>query len=623
MASVPEYSEVIETNGVRVPFFPNVITPKIERPLRNNRYEGGECAALRQILRPGDRVLELGAGIGLISTVAALTEGVQSVTAVEANPELIPVIRETHRLNGVSRVDLRNGVVVPSNQKRTAFYLRADFWASSMEPDSRPYKKKKHLPCFNIRALVAEIRPTVIVCDIEGGEMGLFDDVDLSGVRAMILEMHPKVYGAETVENITGLIEGQGLGFQAPDKPSSVRYFERQEPAMPASAPAPAPAPAARPGKAAAVAPSALVINPDLSWMTDKPWKPRQARYLVTTCMKDEGPFILEWLAWHKSIGIQDFVVFSNDCTDGTDTLLDRLEEMGELRHLPNPAKIFDNPAFQPFALAYTPYLSEFKKADFYISMDVDEFINVRLGKGKIWELLEHTGPFDALSMSELNHGSNMRREYEPGLMTEQFPRHQRERPGKWRSRRGVKTIVRLGEKLKFIRNHRPDLRDDAGPVTWLDGSGRPIDHFHKDATENGMDIRGTYDLVALNHFALRSLNSYLVKMFRGDVVVKGKKVSHRYWRQRDRHSDLTINFDRQNTAFKRKYNAYMKDEKLRKIHEACCAAHQARIEELINTPTFKERRDWVIEHVWEPRAAEEQAAAAEEQAAKERGDNG
>ena len=56
------YDEVITSSGVKVPFVPSIITPKIERPMRNNRYEGGECAALRRILRPGDRVLELGGG---------------------------------------------------------------------------------------------------------------------------------------------------------------------------------------------------------------------------------------------------------------------------------------------------------------------------------------------------------------------------------------------------------------------------------------------------------------------------------------------------------------------------------------------------------------------------------
>jgi hypothetical protein len=38
--------------------------------------------------------------------------------------------------------------------------------------------------------------------------------------------------------------------------------------------------------------------------------------------MKNEGPFILEWLAWHRAIGVQDFLIYTNDCTDGTDTFL-------------------------------------------------------------------------------------------------------------------------------------------------------------------------------------------------------------------------------------------------------------------------------------------------------------
>ena len=599
MAISEQYEEVIESNGVKIPFIPRIITPKIERPMRNNRYEAGECLLLRDLLRKGDRVLELGAGIGLISTVAAKVDGVESITAIEANPELIPVIEETHRLNDISSVDLRNGVVVASMQKRSPFYLRADFWASSMEPESRAFVKKKHLPCYNIHKLIEEKNPTVIVCDIEGGEMGLFDDADLSGVRAMVLEFHPKVYGAETVEEITRQIEAKGLIFQVPDKPSSVRSFLRDP-----KAPVPAMVATEDTGKAQ---------NPDLSGLKDKPWDPKSARFLVTTCMKDEGPFIIEWLAWHKSIGIQDFVIFTNDCSDGTDLLLDRLDEMGELRHLPNPALATGSPSFQLHALAYTPHLSEFRRADFYISMDVDEFINIRAGKGRMVDLLKETGPFDALSISELNHGSNMIEDYQRGLMIDQFPRHQRETPGKFRSRRGVKTIVRLGDKLQFIRNHRPDMRVDAGPVTWLDGSGRPLEVLQEKPEENGVDVRGTYKLAVLNHFPLRSLNSYLVKMFRGDVVVKNKMVSQRYWRQRDRQSDLTSGFDRQRKAFKKVYDALMKDKVLAALHDDCCAAHEARIEQLLQDPVFQKRKQWVKDEIWEPEIAKQAVREADQ----------
>lgn len=584
-----EYDEIIVTNGVKIPFVPRIITPKIERPMRNNRYESTECATIREILKAGDRVLEFGAGVGLLSTIAAQVEGVESVTAIEANPELVPVINETHRLNDVSMVELLNGVVVSNQRKRAPFYLRADFWASSMEPDSREYNKKKHLPCFNVQTLIEDKKPTVIVCDIEGGEVGLFDDADLSGVRAIVLEFHPKVYGAEIVEEITQGIEAKGLIFQKPNKPSTVRCFIRDKGAVISKAPTEKSGTKDR-GKA---------VNPDLTGLKAKKWNPKTARYLVTTCMKDEGPFIIEWLAWHKSIGIQDFVVFTNDCTDGTDLLLDRLDEMGELRHLPNPALASANSRFQLFSIAYTPYLAEFKRADYYISMDVDEFINIRSGDGQMSDLLAKAGPFDALSMSELNHGSNMHEDFEPGLLIDQFPRHQREGPGAQKSRRGVKTIVRLDEKLQHVRNHRPDLKHDLGQVTWLDGSGRPLASLHDDPSENGIDVRGTYDLVVLDHFPLRSLNSYLVKMHRGDVVVPDKMVSPRYWRMRDRQSDLTSTFERQRKGFDLVYNKLMADKKLAAIHEKCCEAHAERIAEIVNVPVFQERKQWIFDNIW------------------------
>ncbi len=137
-----DYDEIITSSGIKVPFVPAIITPKIERPMRNNRYEGGECAALRRILRPGDRVLELGAGVGLLSTVAGLIEGIGSVTTIEANPDLIPLIRETHRLNGVTGVDLRNGVATPTTAPRsTSTCARISGprrWNRTAAPSPRP-----------------------------------------------------------------------------------------------------------------------------------------------------------------------------------------------------------------------------------------------------------------------------------------------------------------------------------------------------------------------------------------------------------------------------------------------------------------------------------------------------
>lgn len=568
------YDEVIETSGIKVPFVPAIITPKIERPMRNNRYEGGECAALRRILRPGDRVLELGAGVGLLSAVSGGVAGVESVTAIEANPDLIPIIRETHRLNGVTKVDLRNGVIAPEDGPEIDFYLRADFWASSMEPASRAFTRAVKLPRFGLKQLMLDLRPTVIVCDIEGGEMGLFDGADLSSVRAMVVEFHPKVYGDDGVTRIMAMLATKGIHLSPTNKDgSSVQVLERTAPAR---------------------SPNALPLRPYRDWPLTDP------RVYVATCMKDEGPFILEWLAWHKSVGVTDLVVFTNDCTDGTDALLDRLADLGHLTHLPNPALATGLTAFQPVALAYAHHLRPMREADVFLSMDVDEFLNIRVGDGTLNALFKATGPFDVISISEVNHGANQQEHFAPGWLTEQFPGHQSTTPGWKKSRRGVKSLVRLSDRVEKLRNHRPDMRNDVGPILWLDGSGRLQATLHADRSENGLDSRGTFDLIRLEHFPLRSLDSYLAKMYRGDVVVTGKQVSRTYWRTRNHMDESTSNFApmlKKAKAWAKKH--LEKDKALMALHDACCAAHAAKIAELVQDPVFLERRNWALTEAW------------------------
>lgn len=37
-------------------------------------------------------------------------------------------------------------------------------------------------------------------------------------------------------------------------------------------------------------------------------------RTLAILTQRNEGAFLLEWLAHHRAIGFTDFLVFSNDC---------------------------------------------------------------------------------------------------------------------------------------------------------------------------------------------------------------------------------------------------------------------------------------------------------------------
>ncbi len=566
--------EVIESSGLLVRVLRDLIPEKMDQALRANRYEALEMATLKRILRPGDRVLDLGAGLGLLAATAARTEGIASVTAVEANADLCAVADETLRLNGITTVSLRNALVTATPAPAQTYYLRPEFWTSSTEPDSRPYTRAVALPCVTLAELIAELRPTVIISRLRGAELTLFDGADLSGVRAMLVEFRPRIFGEKRLAKVMGTLAAKGLTPSPRNKDGAVvQLLERAE-AAPLALPFPA--------------------------RSFRDWPIKDPRIFIATCMKDEGPFILEWVAWHRAMGVTDITVFTNDCSDGTDLILDRLQDLGLAQHLPNPAFTFESTAFQPVALNYAHQLKSMREADFFISMDVDEFINVTVGDHSLPALFAATGPFDCLSMSEVNHGCNGNQHYERGWLTELFPGHQSTSPGKFRARRGVKTITRLSERVEKLRNHRPDMRSDLGPILWLNGSGHVTQHFMADRSENGHDSRGTFGLVRLEHFPLRSLDSYLAKMYRGDVVVMGKQVSRTYWRMRNRQDEFSMACEVQLKRAKAWFKKHLeKDKPLMALHDAACDAHAARIESLVRDPVFKERRDWALREAW------------------------
>ena len=51
--------------------------------------------------------------------------------------------------------------------------------------------------------------------------------------------------------------------------------------------------------------------------------------YTVVSTMKNEGPYILDWVAHYKTLGFDHILVCTNDCTDPTVDILLRLQELG------------------------------------------------------------------------------------------------------------------------------------------------------------------------------------------------------------------------------------------------------------------------------------------------------
>jgi FkbM family methyltransferase len=184
----------------------------LERALSSGRYENHEADALLMHLRPGDRFLDLGAGIGFICALVAGVLGEDAVFGVEAGPETVKLARRNLAANGFAGVKLMRGAVVGTGTGEVEFGQRPAFWASALQgPEGWPENAEViRVPARPIGKLLAKLTPTVICCDIEGGELEVLTQ-PLPGVRLVVVETHPQVYGAAGVERISEALKDQGF----------------------------------------------------------------------------------------------------------------------------------------------------------------------------------------------------------------------------------------------------------------------------------------------------------------------------------------------------------------------------------------------------------------------------
>ncbi|MEI2805175.1 MAG: glycosyltransferase family 2 protein [Albidovulum sp.] len=313
------------------------------------------------------------------------------------------------------------------------------------------------------------------------------------------------------------------------------------------------------------------------------------ARTCIITTMKNEGPFILEWLAYHRAIGVTDFLVYTNDCTDGTDRFLDLLQAKGLVRHRDNPFRAMPGLMPQHAALQAAENEEVLRAADWAICMDVDEFINIRAGDGTLAGLYALMGEANMISLTWRLFGNADVHGFENRFVTEQFPLCAPELIRKPHQAWGFKTLFRTIDLYRKLGVHRPKgLRPDLwDQVRWLNGSGRPMpERMYRNGWRSSLETYG-YDWVQLNHYAVRSAESFLVKRDRGRVNHVDRDQGLTYWFRMNHNAGEDLSIRRMIPAARAEFDRLLADPEIAQAHEAAVAAHRAKIAELHARPDY------------------------------------
>lgn len=308
-------------------------------------------------------------------------------------------------------------------------------------------------------------------------------------------------------------------------------------------------------------------------------------RITAFTCVKNEGPFLLEWIAFNRMIGVTGQLFYSNDCTDGTDTLLDVLAGHGIVQHLPNPAK---SRKYQVEALRDARRQPIVTGADWLWNADVDEFLNIHVGDGTIPELIEACGGPDAISITHQHFASTPVTDFADAPVIGQFTRSHN--PDIWCDHLAieVKTLMRADLPSDYWGAHRPFVKgfDKDTLPNWTDGSGRQVSRTFilNDADKRlfGYTARGARDFATLNHYALRSLDSYLVKIDRGDVNRENRAFDDTYWRERNDTAYEDTSIQRHLPKLQQGIAALKSLPGVAEAHDDCVASHRATIDRLL-----------------------------------------
>lgn len=256
-------------------------------------------------------------------------------------------------------------------------------------------------------------------------------------------------------------------------------------------------------------------------------------KLVVAAIIKNEMDALLEWIAYHRVVGVSGFIIADNGSNDGSRAFLKGLERLGIATVLDFP----DIEGQKPQLPAYERILRSCNlDIDLLAFIDADEFlVSLDPEQSIATSLIEwFSDPsVSALALNWSNFGSNGELFAEEGLVTERFTKRA---PQEFPANKNFKSIVRPNNVNFFNNPHHADLRYGR----YIDALGNDLVSHPKHG--NGVSEEVVWNGVRVNHYVVKSLEEFLLgKHLRGSAAT-AKRVKHKaYFKAHDRNDETCL----------------------------------------------------------------------------------
>jgi len=304
---------------------------------------------------------------------------------------------------------------------------------------------------------------------------------------------------------------------------------------------------------------------------------------LILTCIKNEGAFLLDWIAHNLALGIDHFMIFTNDCDDGTDALAERLQAIGIATHISNNDAGDKGPQW---AAMNHKLVKNIPNGDWVFVSDIDEYLNIKTGDGTLTALLEKIPNPQAISIPWRFFGSARQIHATTAPVRETFTKTSPYPLLYPRQALMFKSFFQMSDAIQKPGIHAPRLKNGHTwqSLNWANGNGTQMQVFDP-KTPILMGPNAGIELAQINHYALRSAKSFLVKAARGLANRKGAKIDLTYWMRRNFNGLEDRSILRLSDQTRAHLARLTRDPILSKLHEAASEWHVEQAERLAETP--------------------------------------